>query len=239
MGTGVGNTNARGRIRAVRRNAGARAAGSQRRCIATGEVRDRSRLLRFVVGPGGELVPDVAARLPGRGLWMTPQRDILESAIARRLFARSARQSVAAPPGLADRTEALLVQRCLEMIGLARRAGLAVGGFEKVHATVQTGTVGLLLLALDGAEGGRRKVGAIASGLPVAIVLTATEMGSIFGREHVVNIAIRNGRLCDRLVALTEKIAGFRPGAVVDPRMGPAPGRHGKMVVLDRDERRK
>jgi len=218
-----------------------RAAGSQRRCIATGEVRDRSRLLRFVVGPGGELVPDVAARLPGRGLWMTPQRDILERAIARRLFARAARQSVAAPSGLADRTEALLVQRCLEMIGLARRAGLAVGGFEKVHGAVQTGTVGLLLLALDGAEGGRRKVGALASGLPVAIVLTATEMGSIFGREHVVNIAIRSGRLCDRLVALAEKIAGFRPGAVVDPRMGRAPGRdrHGKMVVLDRDEQRK
>jgi ribosomal protein L7Ae-like RNA K-turn-binding protein len=111
------------------------------------------------------------------------------------------------------------------MIGLARRAGLAVGGFEKVYGAVPTGTVGLLLLALDGAEGGRRKVGALASGLPVAIVLTATEMGSIFGRERVVNIAIRSGRLCDRLVALVEKIAGFRAGAVVDSRMGPAPGR--------------
>jgi predicted RNA-binding protein YlxR (DUF448 family) len=182
-------------------------------------------LLRFVVGPCGELVPDVAARLPGRGLWMTSQRDILEGAIARRLFARSARRSISAPPGFADRVEVLLVQRCLDLIGLARRAGLAVAGFEKVRDALRSGKVGLLFLALDGAEGGRRKIGAFARGLPVASVLTAAEMGSIFDREHVVNVAIGGGRLSGQLIALVEKIAGFRPGAVVDQAMAPAPDR--------------
>ena len=177
------------------------------------------------MGPAGELVPDVAARLPGRGLWMTPQRDILERAITRRLFARSAHRPVMAPPGFADRIEALLVQRCLDMIGLARRAGLAVAGLEKVHHATRTGKAGLLLLALDGAEVGRTKVRAFGRGLPVAIVLTAAEMGSIFGRERVVNVAIDGGRLCSRLIALVEKIAGFRPGAVVDRAVDPAPGR--------------
>ena len=197
----------------------------QRRCIATGEVRDRSSLLRFVVGPTGELVADMAACLPGRGLWLTPRRDILERAIARRLFARSARRAITTPAGFADRVETLLVQRCADGIGLGRRAGRAVAGFEKSCEAVRTGKAGLLLLALDGAEGGRRKMRALARGLPVAIVLTAAEMGAIFGRDHVVNIAIGDGRLSDRLIAVAEKIAGFRPGAVIDRGVETAPGR--------------
>jgi uncharacterized protein len=198
-------------------------AKSQRRCIATGEIHDRSSLLRFVVGPNGELVPDMASRLPGRGLWLTPRRDILERAIARRLFARSARRAVKTPSGFADRVEALLVQGCLDAIGLGRRAGHAVAGFEKVREAVRTGKATLLLLALDGTEGGRWKIRTLGRGLPVAIVLTAAEMGAIFGRDHVVNIAVGDGRLSDRLITVAQKIAGFRSGAVID-RAEPALG---------------
>jgi uncharacterized protein len=196
--------------------------GSQRRCIATGEIRSRSSLLRFVVDPGGEICPDVAARLPGRGLWLRPSRDILEIAIKRRLFARAARRPVTMPPGLADRVEALLVQRCCEMIGLARRAGEAVAGFEKVLVAASLGKMALLLFALDGAEGGRRKIRAIGRNLPIAIVLHAVEMGAVFGHEHVVNAAIGGDVLSKRLVALAEKLAGFRSGAIVD--RGTEPG---------------
>lgn len=177
------------------------------------------------MAPDGELVPDVASRLPGRGLWVIPRRDVLEGAIARRLFARYAHRSVTAPPGFADRVEALLVQRCLDLIGLARRAGLAVGGFEKVRDAVRTKKCGLLLLALDGTEGGRRKMRTLACRPPVAIALTAAEMGPVFGRLRVVNIAVGDGRLSGRLVAIAEKIAGFRPGAVVDRSVEPDPGR--------------
>ena len=213
-------------------------AKSQRRCIATGEIYDRSSLLRFVVGPNGELVADTASRLPGRGLWITPRRDILERAIARRLFARSAHRAIITPAGFADRVEALLVQRCVDAIGLGRRAGIAFAGFEKVCEALRTGKADLVLLALDGAEGGRRKIRALARGVPVAIVLTAAEMGMIFGRDHVINIAIGDKRLSGRLLTLAQKIAGFRLGAVID-QVEPAPGRrHCKMVVLDPDERR-
>ena len=203
---------------------GVTTAKSQRRCIATGEIHDRSSLLRFVVGPNGELVADVASRLPGRGLWLTPRRDILERAITRRLFARSAHRSIITPPGFADRVEALLVQRCLDAIGLGRRAGVAFAGFEKACEAIRTGKATLLVLALDGAEDGRRKIRAVGSGLPLAIVLTAAEMGAISGRDHVVNIAITDSRLSARLLTVAQKIAGFRPGAVID-RAEPAPGR--------------
>jgi hypothetical protein len=187
-----------------------------RRCIATGTIGDRSRLLRFVVHPNGELVPDVASRLPGRGLWLTPRREILENAIARRLFARSARRPVAIPPGLADCVENMLVQRCCDLIGLARRAGLAVAGVEKVREAVRTKKAGLLVLALDGAEGGRRKMRSLGRDLPAVMVLTAAEMAAIFGRDHVVNIAIGSGTLSGRVIAVAEKIAGFRPEALID-----------------------
>lgn len=200
------------------------AAGPQRRCIATGTIGDRSGLLRFVVDPGGELVPDVASRLPGRGLWLTPRREVLESAIARRLFARSARRPVAIPSGFADCVERVLVQRCCDLIGLARRAGLAVAGSQKVRDAMRAQKVGLLALALDGAEGGRRKLSSLGRELPVVIVLTAAEMGAIFGRDHVVNIAIGSGTLSGRIIAVAEKIAGFRPEASIIRTAGPGWG---------------
>jgi uncharacterized protein len=179
-------------------------------------------LLRFVVGPGGELVPDLAAALPGRGLWLTPRREIFERAVAKRLFSRAARMPVTVPPGLAERIEALLAQRCCDAIGLARRSGLAVAGFEKVGEAIRGGKAALLLSALDGAEGGRNKIRAVGRHLPLASVLTAAEMGGVFGRDHVVHVALGGGRLSSRLLADAEKIAGFRPGAVVDRGAEPA-----------------
>jgi hypothetical protein len=161
-------------------------------------------------------VPDLGADLPGRGLWLTPRRDLLERAVARRLFARAARAPVVAPPGLPDRVESLLAQRCCDAIGLARRAGLAFAGFEKVCEAVRAGKVALLLSALDGAEGGRNKIRSLGRHLPLAAVLTAAEIGGVFGREHVVHVALGGGRLGNRLLADAEKMVGFRSGAVVD-----------------------
>jgi predicted RNA-binding protein YlxR (DUF448 family) len=181
--------------------------------------------LRFVVGPGGEIVPDVAANLPGRGLWLTPRRDALERAVAKRLFARAARRPVVLPSGLADRVESLLAQRCCDAIGLARRSGIAVAGFQKVGEAVRAGKVALLLSALDGAEGGRNKIRALGRGLPLVTVLTSAEMGGVFGRDHVVHVALGGGRLSRRLLADAEKVAGFRSEALVDRGANPAASR--------------
>ena len=193
----------------------------QRRCIVTGEIRDRGTLLRFVVGPDGAIVPDIEARLPGRGLWLTPRRDIVERAVAKRIFARAARRSVSASPELADRIESLLARRCYDAIGLARRAGLAVAGFERVGDAVRRGQVGLLLVALDGAEGGHRKLAALGRALPSARVLTAAELGGAFGRERTVHAAIAGGPLCRRLLLDLTRLAGLRAEATVDLRADP------------------
>jgi hypothetical protein len=192
------------------------AASPQRRCIASGEVRDRSRLLRFVVGPDGTVVPDIDERLPGRGLWLTPRRDIVDRAVAKRLFPRAARRSVSVPPDLADRLETLLARRVVDSLGLARRAGLAVAGFDRVSDAVRHGRAALLLCARDGAAGGRRKLAELARDLPCAEALTASELGAAFGRDRIVHAAVGGGKLCRRLLLDLEKLAGLRvaaPGA--------------------------
>jgi uncharacterized protein len=190
--------------------------GPQRRCIVTGERRDRVRLLRCVVGPEGAIVPDVAARLPGRGLWLLPRRDIVERAVTKRVFARAARQPVVVPPGLADRCEALLARRCCDALGLARRAGLAVAGYERVGEAVRRGNAALLLLARDGAEAGHRRIKAVSRGTVSATVLDADELSGVFGRERVGFVAVGRGDLCSRLQTELERLAGFRATASLE-----------------------
>jgi predicted RNA-binding protein YlxR (DUF448 family) len=175
-------------------------------------------LLRCVVGPDDAIVPDVDARLPGRGLWLLPRRDIVERAVAKRLFARAARRPVVTPPELAGRIETLLARRCVESLGLARRAGLAVAGFERVGETARRGNAALLLLARDGAEAGRRRLATL-PGTPSAAVLDASELGGAFGRATVGFVAIGPGPLCARLKVDLERLAGFRVAAKLEGSM--------------------
>jgi predicted RNA-binding protein YlxR (DUF448 family) len=188
--------------------------GPLRRCIATGDVRPKEELLRFVVAPDGGVVPVVAGRLPGRGLWLTARRDIVTAAASKRLFARAARRPVVVEDGLADRVEALLAQRCRDHIGLARRAGQAVMGFTKVHAALAAGKVAVLAAAADGAADGRGKLRALAPGLPLVDRLTSAELAAAFGREHVVHAALAPGRLARAFLVDAGRLAGFRPNAV-------------------------
>jgi len=183
---------------------------AERRCIATGEVRPRDELLRFVVDAEGRLTPDIAGRLPGRGIWLSPDRDSVKRACARKLFERAARRALQVGDGLDDRIETLLADRCVETIGLARRAGQAVAGFEKVRAMLRKGQGVVLLEARDGAEDGRDKLRSVAPELPVLDCLEADELGRAFGRERTVHAALSQGALAARLRVEMRKLKGFR-----------------------------
>jgi predicted RNA-binding protein YlxR (DUF448 family)/ribosomal protein L30E len=186
--------------------------GPHRRCIATQTVHPKEALVRFVVAPDGSIVPDVAGRLPGRGLWLTARRDIVALAVAKRLFARAARAPVTVEDGLPDRVEALLAQRCGELLGLARRAGQAVAGFVKVEAALASGDAAVLIAAADGAADGRRKLRALAPALPLADCLTSAELGAAFGREHAVHAVVMRGRLAGSFLTEAARLSGFRGG---------------------------
>ena len=122
----------------------------ERRCIVTRESRPKAGLIRFVAGPDGEIVPDVAGRLPGRGIWVSADAAALRQAAGKGLFARAAEAPVRVPADLAERVEALLAQRLVEPIALARKAGQAVAGLEKTKAALVSGEAALLVQAADG-----------------------------------------------------------------------------------------
>jgi predicted RNA-binding protein YlxR (DUF448 family) len=173
-------------------------------------VRAKPELIRFVVGPDGRIHPDVAERLPGRGLWTLARRDIVQRAVKKRLFGRAARTAVGVDEDLDRRVEGLLVRRAIDLIGLARRAGLAVCGFAKVEAMLDAGKAAVLIAASDGSADGRGKLRARAAGLPCVEVLTSTELGAAFGRESAVHAALKGGPLAEAFVAVAGRLAGFR-----------------------------
>ncbi len=174
-----------------------------RRCLASGKRRPKEALIRLVVDPDGLLVPDLSERLPGRGLWIAPQRDMIAHAQRRRLFAKAAKSTVRVPEDLADQVEALMRQRCLDSIALARRAGEAVAGQEKVRSWLGSGRVAVLLEASDASEGGRKRMiglaKAIGEGLRIFQIFTAAELGKAFGRDTSVHVALAPGGLATKL----------------------------------------
>jgi predicted RNA-binding protein YlxR (DUF448 family) len=192
--------------------------GPRRRCIVSGEVRDKADLLRFVRAPDGSLVPDPAGRLPGRGLWLSARRDMIERACARNLFARAARAQVRVPEDLLEQLERSLKQRCLDLIGLARRAGQAVAGYEKVRARLASGRAGVVIQAADAAAGGRHKIAALARArhpdLPIVELFGAEELGRALGRGSTVHVVLDRGPLAGRLLGEIARLSAVAGGEV-------------------------
>jgi predicted RNA-binding protein YlxR (DUF448 family) len=183
--------------------------------VATGESISESDLVRFVLGPDSVIVPDVAAKLPGRGVWVRATREAVERAVKRGGFARSLKQPVRAPADLAAQVERLLAQRCLDLLGLMRRAGALAVGFDQVEAGIRARPPLAMIEASDGAEDGRRKLMRLALGLwgrPPHLTgcFNATEMGVALGRDHVVHALALQERLALRWAAEIGRLSGFR-----------------------------
>ncbi|MEM1275775.1 MAG: RNA-binding protein [Pseudomonadota bacterium] len=185
--------------------------GPERRCIATGERGDPARMVRFVLGPDGDVVPDVAGRLPGRGVWLTAEKPLVEKAVDKRLFSRGFKAQAAVPEGLVDLVERLLVDRLVSTLGLARKAGEAVTGFEKVKARLLANPTGVLVQASDGAPDQRAKLARLAQDRPLIGVLNAAELGLAFGRGFAIHATLDAGGLASRALSEAQRIAGFRP----------------------------
>ena len=182
----------------------------ERRCIVSGVCRPKAELIRFVVGPDGQVVPDLAEKLPGRGLWLSAERGMVHTACAKNAFAKAARAKVTVVDGLANQVEALLTRRCLNMIGLARRAGDVTNGFEKVRTFLRTRKAGILLAASDGGDDGRAKVRALAKEAPLLDLFSAAELGATLGRDNAVHLVIAPGGLAAKILVDAQRLAGFR-----------------------------
>ena len=190
-------------------------ASRERKDVVSGAVMPEAALVRFVSGPDGEVVPDLARKLPGRGVWVAADRASVAAAAKKNLFARSAKAPLKAAPDLADEVERLLRARVLSGLGLARRAGELVMGFEKVAKTVGAGRAAWLIEAIDGAGDGRGKLLRLARhATPPPGVLglfNAQELGLALGLENVIHTAFLAGRASGRWTEDVRRFAGFSP----------------------------
>ncbi|GFZ84074.1 hypothetical protein GCM10011497_11200 [Elstera cyanobacteriorum] len=198
--------------------------GPARRCVATFAVLPKAELLRCVVAPDGSLVPDLDGKLPGRGLYVTPDRAAIETALKKRAFAKAAKRSVQVPDDWADRLAGLIAVRCGSLLGLARRAGQAVIGYDQAESWIRAGRAALLVQACDAAAGGRSKLSSLfaaaraQSGRPSRpenpgrewSLLTAAELAAPFGRDHLVHVALSSGGLALRLDAEFARLSRLR-----------------------------
>ena len=182
----------------------------ERRCIATGEVQPKRGLIRFAVSPDGVVVPDVLEKLPGRGIWVAADRAALETATKKGLFARAAKQAVTVPETLVEDVEALLVRRLIDGLSMARKAGRAIAGYEKVRDWLGKEDARILFQASDGSERGKSKLHAPGGRGSYFEVLTASELGLSFGRERVIHAALGFGGLTERIREDAIRLSGVR-----------------------------
>jgi uncharacterized protein len=187
----------------------------ERRDVVSGEVMPENRLIRFVADPAGTIVPDAAAKLPGRGIWVEASRAAIGKAVEKKLFAKAAKVQVTASADLAERAEKALVTRMLGDLGIARRSGALVLGFDNVLRGLESAKPPKALIeAFDGSADGKRKLYAAAHRLElravVIEVLTSAELGLALGRENVIHAAVQPGGLADRLILDAERLSGFR-----------------------------
>lgn len=186
-----------------------RSDGPERKCIATGDVQPKHGLIRFVLGPAAQIVPDIAGKLPGRGIYVAADRSALDKAVARKLFARGAKQPVQLDNDLVDEVERQLARRVIDLIALSRKSGKAVAGYEKVKGWLQMEEAQVLIQAVDGSGRGKTKLSTPHFGTYIGW-LTADELGLAFGRQTVIHCALASGGLTQRVVEEANRLRGVR-----------------------------
>ena len=201
-----------------------RGTGTERKCIATGEVQPKFGLIRFVVGPDQHIVPDVLGKLPGRGIWVSAKYETLAKAVSKSLFSRGVKQAVSVPDNLISDIETQLARRVIDLISLARKSGQAVSGYEKVKDWLSKETARVLIQASDGSARGKSKLSTPYGGSFIGW-LTADELGLAFGRQTAIHGALASGGLTSRIVEEAARLKGLR---VIDDSDGGRGHREGK-----------
>ncbi len=192
--------------------------GRERRCLASGDVRDIARMIRFVLDPEKTVTPDIAGKLPGRGVWVSAHQDALEKTLKTKAFARGFKSSLHVPDTLRDDVERLLKRRVIGLLAMAMKAGHLSIGFDQVKAAAQAGPLAFRIEAADGSEDGRGKIRVLTKAIghelgikmaPVIGCFNSDELAKAFGREHVVHGCIRPGGFAKSLRYDVERLAGF------------------------------
>jgi len=192
--------------------------GRERRCIATGSVRDIAEMVRFVLDPDKRVIADIAGKLPGRGVWVSADKASLDKAISEKAFAKGFKTKCQLPDDLQADVARLLKRRVLGLLTMAMKAGQMANGFDQVKSAAQSGPLAYRIEALDGSGDGRGKIRVLSKAIghefglkmaPVIGCFNAKELGAALGREHIVHGAIRPGGFARSLRQDVVRLAGF------------------------------
>lgn len=198
--------------------------GSERTCVVTREARAPDDLIRFVVGPGDVLVPDIRRKLPGRGVWVGLSAAAVQEAIKRKAFERSLKTKVTVSPDLVAEIDSMMLRDAVQALAMANKAGLVSAGFGKVETLAASGKAKAVITASDGAADGRRKIGQALhhartarneAGLkpreiPVVAIFSADELELALGREHVIHAALTPGPATEGFLSRWRRLVRFR-----------------------------
>jgi len=201
-----------------------------RLCALTREVKPVEDMIRFVVGPGSHVVPDVKRKLPGRGIWITGARDAIEEAVKRNVFARGFKQDVRVAADLAARTDQLLERSALDALAIAGKAGTVVSGFSKVESALGD-DIRALIHASDAADDGKRKLDAAlhrntageSREIVVIDAFTGAQLDLALNRPNVVHAALLAGPGSETFLARVARLTRFRTGNSPDAVSAHAP----------------
>ena len=210
------------------------ARGTERSCALTRDLKPVSEMIRFVVGPAGEAVPDIKRKLPGRGIWITATRAALEEAIKRNIFARGFKRDVRVAKDLAAQTERLLESAALDALAMAGKAGSVIGGFAKVEAALDRDNMLALIHASDAASDGKRKLDATlrrnnsekTREIAVIGAFTGTQLDLALNRPNVVHAALLAGPGATTFLARVLRLERFRNSPDAVSAHAPTDGAH-------------
>jgi uncharacterized protein len=217
--------------------------GPNRTCVATRQVLPVAALIRFALDTDARLTPDIRAKLPGRGVWVTGTRVALAEAVRRKSFARSLKQPVVTPPDLLDQVDGLLLADARQSLAMANKAGVVITGFAKVEAAIGKGNVSAIVAAHDGGEDGRRKILQAVkrnnhgeAAIPVFSSFASHELDLALGRENAIHAALLAGSACEAFVKRCQRLENYRHGTLTET--GPDADKHsastGPLVLDDR-----
>lgn len=169
------------------------------------------------MAPDNTVVIDLKSTLPGRGVWVTAKKSILQEAIKRRAFSRGFKEQVNAEDGLADHTDELLEQAALGALSMSRKAGDLIVGYSKAEASLKKERILALVHAIDASEDGVRKLAAVAASrfgkvdrLSVIRLFTSDQMSMHLGRANVIHAVLLTGEAGRNFSKHAQRLAQYR-----------------------------